>query len=424
MINKKKNKIAVIGLGYVGLPLAVEFSKKLEVVGYDYNSERINELKTSYDRTNEIKNKNLLRNANLSFTSKLSDVANSNIFIVAVPTPVNKKKEPDLSLLKKACKSIGKFLKKNDIVIFESTVYPGTTEEVCVPILEKISSLTFNDDFYCGYSPERMNPGDRKHNVTNIVKIVSGSSPKTKKFIFQLYSMIVSAGVHKVSSIKVAEAAKIIENTQRDLNIALMNELSIIFRMMNIDTYEVIDAASTKWNFIKFHPGLVGGHCIGVDPYYLTFKSKQLGYEPKIISAGRKLNDDMGNYVSKSMIAEMEKKIGSKKKYHILILGYTFKENCNDYRNTKVADIYNYFSELLHSVEVYDPKIDFRKCDDLKEINFIKKIKKKYDGIIIAVPHKEFKKMGIKKIKSYCKSKHVVFDVKNLFHEQEIDLKL
>ena len=409
------NKISVIGLGYVGLPLAVELAKKYKVTGFDLNKKRVTELKKAVDRTNEISNKKLLRQKN--------DISNSEIFIISVPTPINIEEKPDLKLLKNACKHVGEHLKNNSIVVFESTVYPGTTEDECVPILEKYSKLKLNKEFSCAYSPERINPGDKKRRLTNIPKIVSGSNKNALNIVTKLYKSIIKAKVHKVSSIKVAEAAKIIENTQRDINIALMNELSIIFSKMNIDTNEVIDAASTKWNFSKFTPGLVGGHCIGVDPYYLTYKAEKLGYKPKIISAGRKLNDSMAKYVSQKMLESLNKK-SCKKKYKILILGYTFKENCNDYRNTKVGDIYKFLVNHNHNVEVYDPLINYLRNKELNKINFISNIRNGYDGVIIAVAHKIFLKIGLNQIRKSCKQKHVIFDLKNLFKSKEIDLKL
>lgn len=421
----KEKKIAVIGLGYVGLPLAVEFSKKFLVIGYDNDSKRILQLKRGIDVTGEISKKKSLVNKNLFFSNDKKIIDNCNIFIVTVPTPVNKKKEPDLRLIKSASKHIGCHIKKGDIVIYESTVYPGTTEEICVPILEKSSNLIYNSDFYCGYSPERMNPGDKNHNVTNIKKVVSGSNNEITKIISKLYSKIVKAGIYEAESIKIAEAAKVIENAQRDLNIAFVNELSMIFSKMNLNTSKVLSAAATKWNFIKFQPGLVGGHCIGVDPYYLTFKSKQLGYNPKVILAGRKINDSMGKYLSKNMIKKLKNKVKDKKKFKILIMGYTFKENCNDIRNTKVNDIIEGLINKNHDVDVYDPYLKSDIPNFNNRINNIKKLPiNKYDGIIIAVAHTLFKIIGIDKIRKSCKKNNLIYDIKNLFPKDADSLKL
>ena len=421
---KKKLRIGIIGLGYVGLPLAVAFAKHFNVVGYDSDKERIAQLNAGNDKTKEVNRKELLKRTKLVFSSKKSDLNDTDIYIIAVPTPVNKSNKPDLSLLINACKLVSKSLKQNNIIILESTVYPGTTEETCVPIFERGSKLTFNKDFFCGYSPERMNPGDVKHDVTNIVKVVSGSTQNTTKIIKNLYKKIVKAGIFVAASIKTAEAAKVIENAQRDINIAFMNELSIIFERMNIDTSDVLKAAKTKWNFVDFSPGLVGGHCIGVDPYYLTYKSNQLGYQPEIISAGRKINDQMGYYVAKTMLNKMKNKLLKKTKYKILILGYSFKEDCNDYRNTRVKDIYYYLLSFKHRVEIYDPLIAFKKDKELKNINFIKRLNNNYDGIIIAVAHSIFKKMGLDNLKRHCNRNNVIYDIKDLYNSKEVDLKL
>ena len=375
-MNLKNVRLGIVGLGYVGLPLAVEFGKQFkEVVGFDLKSKRIKELRSLIDVTGEVSRKEIKSSKNLSFTYNLENIKNCNCYIVAVPTPVSSKNIPDFKLIKNACKLIGKVLKKNDVVIFESTVYPGATEEICVPILENVSSLKFNKDFFVGYSPERINPGDKKHTIKNIIKIVSGSNIKITKFISDLYSKIVKVGTHKVSSIKIAEAAKVIENTQRDLNIALVNELSIIFNKLNLNTEEVLKAAETKWNFISFRPGLVGGHCIGIDPYYLTYKSKKIGYNPKIILAGRNLNDKMSHYVGNQILKKINKKNLNKKKIKILLMGLSFKENCPDIRNSKSIDLYHFLLNKNIDIDVYDPVID-KKDKELKSINLIKYPKK------------------------------------------------
>ena len=415
---KNNITISIIGLGYVGLPLAVEFSKKYKVIGFDKNISRIEELNRCIDRTGEIKNKKDLNSKNLIFTKKKSDIKKANIYIITVPTPVNQKKLPDLRLIKEASNLVGKYLKKNDVVIYESTVYPGTTEEICVPILKKNSGLVFNKDFYCGYSPERMNPGDKAHNVTNIKKVVSGSTEIIAKKIANLYLAIVRAGVHQAESIKIAEAAKVIENSQRDLNIAFVNELSIIFNLMKIDTNKVLDAAATKWNFIDFRPGLVGGHCIGVDPYYLTYKAKSLGYNPKVILSGRQTNDKMGSYAADQLLNKLKQSL-NKKKYKVLIMGYTFKENCNDIRNTRVIDIVKKLKHKKCTVDIYDPFVDMKS----QKFNFIKYPNNNmYDAILIAVGHKIFREMGINKIRGFGKKKNLFYDIKNIFPSDEVDL--
>jgi len=430
-----KYKISIIGLGYVGLPLAVEFSNQYKVIGYDINSKRISELKLGFDRTFEVKTKKLKKLKNLFFTSNTKDLIDTNIFIVTVPTPVFKNKEPDLSLLAKATKTVGKFLKSGNIVIYESTVYPGTTEEYCVPILENISGLRYlcstnkyakNDKgFYCGYSPERINPADKNHGIKNICKITSGSTPKISNIIDKLYKKIITAGTYKAPSIKVAEAAKIIENTQRDINIALINELAIIFNHLKIDTHSVLKAAATKWNFLQFTPGLVGGHCIGVDPYYLAYKSKLSGYKPKVVLAGRKINDSMGFFVAQCLMKKMNKKNIKLNKSNILIMGLTFKENCSDIRNSRVIDIINKLKKNNCKIDVYDPEADHSKAFLEYQIKLILKIKKNfYDAVVIAVTHNKFKKMGIRKIKKLCKKKHVIYDIKNLFGINNSDIRL
>ena len=429
-ILKKSNlRISIIGLGYVGLPLAIEFSKKFTVIGFDIDPLRIKQLNKGFDRTKEIK-LNLKKNR-IKFTSDSKYLKNIDIFIVTVPTPVYTNNKPNLTFLENATTLIGKYIKDQSIIIYESTVFPGTTEEICVPILEKISGLKYintnkrKKGFYCGYSPERINPGDSKNNIKNICKITSGSTTEIANFIDNLYKLIITAGTYKAETIKIAEAAKIIENTQRDINIALVNELSIIFKKMKINTYSVLKAAKTKWNFLPFYPGLVGGHCIGVDPYYLTYKSRKLGYNPMVVLSGRKINDKMSKYVVKYLINQMNQNNISIKNSKILIMGLAFKENCADIRNTKVIDIYNGLKKYKTKIEIYDPIVD--KQQALKEYN-IKIIKKLstnyYDSVIIAVAHNSFKKMGIGKIKRVCKKNHIIFDVKNIFPENNTNLKL
>ena len=416
-------KIGIIGLGYVGLPLAVEFGKLFSVVGFDINNSRISELKSGTDSTLEVNSKELDTSKKLSFTSDSEDLKNCNFFIITVPTPIDSFKKPDLKPLISASNLIGSLLKKDDIVVYESTVYPGATEEECVPILEKTSNFKFNKDFFVGYSPERINPGDKKHRLPNIIKLVSGSNKKTSETINFVYSQIITAGTFVTSSIKVAEAAKVIENTQRDVNIALINELSKIFTMMDIDTESVLEAAGTKWNFLNFRPGLVGGHCIGVDPYYLTHKAQSLGYHAEIIMSGRKMNDGMGKYVASNLLKSMSKHEISLIEARILIMGFTFKENCPDIRNTRVIDVYDELVESNLHVDVYDPWV---KDGDMNEkINFIKEIPSNYyDAIIIAVAHDEFKKMSKLDFEKLCKINNVIYDLKYVLNADESDLRL
>ncbi len=418
-------KIALIGLGYVGLPLAVEFGKKRSVVGFDINQSRINDLKNGIDSTLETTSQELKDAVHLGYTTNLEDVKDCDIYIVTVPTPIDKHKRPDLTPLEKSSKSVGSILKKGDIVIYESTVYPGATEEVCVPILEEKSGLTFNKDFYCGYSPERINPGDKEHRVTTIKKVTAGSTPEIATEVDELYQEIITAGTHKASSIKVAEAAKVIENTQRDVNIALINELALIFNKLDIDTESVLEAAGTKWNFLPFRPGLVGGHCIGVDPYYLTHKALEVGYNPEMILAGRRLNDSMGSYV-----ADQVSKLMTKKRIHVvdanvLIMGLTFKENCPDLRNTRVVDLIEEFESFNCNVDVYDPWVD--KDEAVHEYN-IKPIDQlvegKYDAILLAVAHDEFKALSADQIRGLGKDNHVLYDIKYLLGADEVDGRL
>ena len=421
----KIKKIALIGLGYVGLPLAIEFGKKFNVVGYDISEDRINLLKKFDDPNLEISKKEFSESSYLSFSSIIDDIKDCNIFIVTVPTPIDNHKRPDLTALKKSSETVGSVLKKDDIVIYESTVFPGATEEFCIPILEKKSGLKFNLDFYCGYSPERINPGDKKHKLTDIKKVTSGSTPEIASKIDELYKEIIVAGTYKAENIKVAEAAKVIENTQRDLNIALTNELALIFNKMNIDTEAVLNAASTKWNFLQFRPGLVGGHCIGVDPYYLTYKANALGYQPEVILAGRKLNDNMGSYVANEISKLMIEKRIQISKANILIMGFTFKENCPDYRNTRVIDLIKEFENLSCNVDVYDPWINKKLIFDEYKFELISEpIKGKYDVIVLAVAHDKFKLLSEDFIRSYGKSNHILYDIKYLLKPNESDGRL
>jgi UDP-N-acetyl-D-galactosamine dehydrogenase len=418
-------RIAIIGLGYVGLPLAVEFGKKVPVVGFDIYQKRISELKNGQDHTLEVSPEELKQAAQLSYTASLEDLKDCNFFIVTVPTPIDDYKQPDLTPLVKASTSIGKVLKKGDIVVYESTVYPGATEEVCIPVLEEISGLTFNKDFFAGYSPERINPGDKLHRVTNILKITSGSTPEIADYVDEVYNLIIEAGTHKAASIKVAEAAKVIENTQRDVNIALINELALIFNKLGIDTEEVLKAAGTKWNFLPFRPGLVGGHCIGVDPYYLTHKAQAIGYHPEIILAGRRLNDSMGAYVVTQLVKGMIKKKIQVEGAKVLVLGLSFKENCPDIRNTKIIDIVKELQEYHVDVDVYDPWIDSEETQHEYGITPVNQpTAGQYDAVILAVAHNEFKEMGIEAIRSLGKTSHVLYDLKYVLAQSESDIRL
>ena len=426
MINKiEELKIAIIGLGYVGLPLALAFEKKRSVIGFDIEKKRIDELFSGIDKNLESTKDELQNIKQLNFTSNEADLKLANCYIVTVPTPIDEFKKPDLNPLSKASETAGKFLKKGDLIIYESTVYPGCVEEYCVPILEKFSGLSFNQDFFCGYSPERINPGDKEHTVSNIKKITSGSTPEIADLVDDLYNEIVTVGTHKAPSIKVAEAAKVIENTQRDLNIALINELSIFFSKMNIDTQAVLDAAGSKWNFLPFKPGLVGGHCIGVDPYYLTYKAKSIGYDPKIILAGRELNDKMGSHVVSQLIKTMKKKSIQIKGAKILIMGLTFKENCADIRNSGIKNVIESLKNFDCDFDLYDPwanKEDIKKEYDVYPNSTLNK--DTYDGIIIAVAHDKFKTMGFDTIYNLCKKNHIIYDLKYLFTSNKIDLRL
>ncbi len=415
------NKLAIIGLGYVGLPLAVEFGKKYSVLGFDINKERIAELESGHDRTLEVDAANLKSSSNLSFSCDKADLKSCNIFIVTVPTPVDEHKRPDLTPLVKASETVGTALKKGDIVIYESTVYPGCTEEECVPVLEKISGLKFNEDFFCGYSPERINPGDKEHTVTKILKVTSGSTPEIADRVDALYASIITAGTYKAASIKVAEAAKVIENSQRDINIAFVNELSLIFNKMGIDTLDVLEAAGTKWNFLPFRPGLVGGHCIGVDPYYLTFKAESLGYHPEVILAGRRINDNMGAYVAKEVVKLLIKKSHKVDGAKVLVLGITFKENCPDIRNSRVIDVISELKDFGCSVDIYDPWADEVEVKHEYGVSLTKEPKDKYDAVVLAVAHKEFKAINME---SLIRQDGVIYDIKGFLPQGVADKRL
>ncbi|GEK43292.1 Vi polysaccharide biosynthesis UDP-N-acetylglucosamine C-6 dehydrogenase TviB [Acinetobacter johnsonii] len=418
-------KIAVIGLGYVGLPLAVEFGKKVPVVGFDIYQKRIDELKSGQDHTLEVSPEELKQANQLSYSANLEDLKSCNFFIVTVPTPIDEFKQPDLTPLIKASTSIGKVLKKGDVVVYESTVYPGATEEACIPVLEQVSGLKFNQDFFAGYSPERINPGDKLHRVTNILKITSGSTPEVADFVDQVYNLVIEAGTHKAASIKVAEAAKVIENTQRDVNIALINELAVIFNKLGIDTEAVLQAAGTKWNFLPFRPGLVGGHCIGVDPYYLTHKAQSIGYHPEIILAGRRLNDGMGAYVVTQLVKAMIKKKIQVEGAKVLVLGLSFKENCPDIRNTKIIDIVNELTEYNIAADVYDPWVDVDEAQHEYGITPVSNLEQgHYDAVILAVAHDQFKAMGAEALRALGKSVHILYDLKYVLDQSESDLRL
>jgi UDP-N-acetyl-D-galactosamine dehydrogenase len=426
MINTNKNlKLAIIGLGYVGLPLALEFSKKKDVIGFDINKNRIEELKSGIDKNLEFSKYELKKKRQLKFTNSIEDFQDYNCFIITVPTPIDELKRPNLKPLLSASKMVGEIIKKGDLVIYESTVYPGCIEEECVPLLEKFSGLRFNQGFFCGYSPERINPGDKKRTISNIKKITSGSLPKIADLVDDLYSEIITAGTHKAPSIKVAEAAKVIENTQRDLNIALINELTIIFSKLNIDTEDVLKAAETKWNFLSFRPGLVGGHCIGVDPYYLTHKAESIGYKPSIILSGRKINDSMGKYVASELVKEMKKKNIKIQGSKILIMGLTFKENCSDIRNSGVKVVFEKLKKYNCKLDLYDPFVNSKEIEKLYGISPILTLSNEsYDAIIIAVAHKKFKDIGENNIFNLCKKNHVIYDLKYLFSKDKVTLRL
>jgi len=420
----ENTKIAIIGLGYVGLPLAVEFGKLFDTVGYDLNEARIKELMAGSDSTLETSTEELSEAKKLSFTTDIKALKSSNVYIITVPTPIDDYKLPDLTPLISASTAIGKIISKGDIVIYESTVYPGATEDDCIPIIEEVSGLKFNTDFFAGYSPERINPGDKEHRVTNILKVTAGSTDEIATFVDDLYNKIITAGTHKASSIKVAEASKVIENTQRDLNIALINELAIIFNRMDIDTLDVLEAAGTKWNFLNFRPGLVGGHCIGVDPYYLTHKAQSVGYYPEVILAGRRINDGMGSYITEQVIRMMTRDRIHVVDANILILGLAFKENCPDLRNTRVIDIVEEFASYHANVDVYDPWVNASAAKEEYGIDLIPSLTEgKYDAILLAVAHREFVELGVK-LRDYGKQNHVLFDVKNVLPKGAYDARL
>ncbi|MBM4231753.1 MAG: Vi polysaccharide biosynthesis UDP-N-acetylglucosamine C-6 dehydrogenase TviB [Gammaproteobacteria bacterium] len=424
-MNLDKVRIGVVGLGYVGLPLAVEFGKRFNTVGFDINPARVRELSRGRDATLEVSSKELREATKLSFASELAAIRRCNLFIVTVPTPIDKYNRPDLTPLEKSSESVGHVLKKGDIVVYESTVYPGCTEEVCVPILERVSGLKFNRDFFVGYSPERINPGDKNHRLTTIKKVTSGSTPEIAEVVDALYASIVTVGTHKTSSIRVAEAAKVIENTQRDVNIALINELALIFNRLGIDTEEVLVAAGTKWNFLPFRPGLVGGHCIGVDPYYLTHKAQEIGYHPEMILAGRRINDNMSLYVAGEVVRLMNTKKIHVKDSRVLVLGMTFKENCPDIRNSKVADVVRELEKYGAKVEVYDPWASPAETRHEYGIKLVGTLKRgRYDAVVAAVAHDEFKQLGMRGIRALCKPRHVVYDIKHVFPARQTDGRL
>jgi UDP-N-acetyl-D-galactosamine dehydrogenase len=421
----KNIKIGVIGLGYVGLPLAIEFGKKYQTLGFDINQARVDLLLSGHDSTLEVSNEELKNAPLISYSHNINDLKGCNVYIVTVPTPIDAHKQPDLAPLVKASEMLGKVINNGDIIIYESTVYPGATEEECLPVVERVSGLIFNKDFFAGYSPERINPGDKEHRVTHILKVTSGSNAEIAETVDQLYKSIITAGTHKASSIKVAEAAKVIENTQRDVNIALINELSIIFNKLDIDTLEVLEAAGTKWNFLPFRPGLVGGHCIGVDPYYLTHKSQSVGYHPEMIVAGRRVNDGMGQYVVSQLVKKMITQSIHVDGANVLVMGLTFKENCPDLRNTKVVDIVSELKEYNINVEIVDPWCSNKQAQYEYGLSLIQLDKENYyDGIIIAVGHNEFKELGAKNIRALGKESHVLYDLKYILDKESVDLRL
>ena len=425
MLNLRDCRIGVVGLGYVGLPLAAEFGKHFDTVGFDIKKDRIADLRKGKDTTLETTRAELQSAKKLSFTTDIADLKRCRVFIVTVPTPIDNYKRPDLTPLERSSETVGKALKKGDVVVYESTVYPGCTEEICVPILERVSGLKFNQDFFCGYSPERINPGDKEHRLPTIKKITSGSTPAVADFVNKLYSSIITAGTHKASSIKVAEAAKVIENTQRDVNIALINELALIFNRMNIDTEEVLLAAGTKWNFLPFRPGLVGGHCIGVDPYYLTHKAQEIGYHPEMILAGRRINDNMALYCASEVARLMLSRRIHVRGSRILVLGLTFKENCPDIRNSKVVDVVRELEKFGAKVDVHDPWAVTAEAFHEYGIKPVRTLKSRsYDAAVVAVSHNEYKAMGIAGIRKLCKKTHVVYDIKHVFKAADTDGRL
>lgn len=425
MFKVEDARIAIIGLGYVGLPLAVEFGKKFNTIGFDINNLRVAELVGGEDSTLECSHEELMSASLLSYSCELNDIRSCNVYIVTVPTPIDQHKQPDLTPLIKASETLGKVIKKDDVIIYESTVYPGATEEVCIPVVERVSGLKYNQDFFAGYSPERINPGDKQHRVTNILKVTSGSTPEVAEYIDKLYKSIIVAGTHKASCIRVAEAAKVIENTQRDVNIALINELSIIFNKLGIDTLEVLEAAGTKWNFLPFRPGLVGGHCIGVDPYYLTHKAQSVGYHPEMILAGRRLNDGMGQYVVSQLVKKMLKKRIQVEGANVLVMGLTFKENCPDLRNTKVVDIVSELREYNINVDIVDPWCANEEAEHEYDLSLCQQPQSGYyDAVILAVAHNEFREMGAEVIRAFGKASHVLYDLKYVLAKEDVDMRL
>jgi UDP-N-acetyl-D-galactosamine dehydrogenase len=425
MLNLRNCRIGVVGLGYVGLPLAVEFGKHFETIGFDVNPNRVAQLRKGRDSTLEVSRAELRAARRLTFTTELERLRRRRVFIVTVPTPIDDYKRPDLSPLVRASESVGAVLAKGAVVVYESTVYPGCTEEVCVPILERVSGLKFNRDFFAGYSPERINPGDKEHRLTTIRKVTSGSTPEIADFVDQLYGTIVAAGTHKTSSIRVAEAAKVIENTQRDVNIALINELALIFNRLGIDTEEVLNAAGSKWNFLPFRPGLVGGHCIGVDPYYLTHKAQEIGYHPEMILAGRRLNDNMALHVAEQITRLMAAKRIHVKGARVLVLGITFKENCPDIRNSKVADVVRELAKQGALVEVYDPWASATECRHEYGLTLVRELKaSRYDAAVVAVAHRQFRELGARGVRRVCRRKHVLYDIKHVFPAAAVDGRL
>jgi len=425
MLSLRNCRIGVVGLGYVGLPLAVEFGKHFETTGFDVRPERIAELNAGNDRTLETSRQELRAASRLKFTTQLKDLRRCRIFIVTVPTPIDEFKRPDLTPLLRASDSVGQVLKKGDVVVYESTVYPGCTEEICVPILERVSGLKFNRDFFVGYSPERINPGDKEHRLPSIRKVTSGSTPEAADFVDKLYGAIIKAGTYKASSVRVAEAAKVIENTQRDVNIALINELALIFSRLGINTEEVLLAAGTKWNFLPFRPGLVGGHCIGVDPYYLTHKAQEIGYHPEMILAGRRLNDSMGQYVATEVLRLMAGQRIHIKGARILVLGLTFKENCPDIRNSKVVDVISELRKFGALVDVYDPWVDGAAARHEYGLRPVRTLRRgHYDAAVVAVGHREFKQLGAAGVRRLCRKRHVLYDIKYVFSAAEVDGRL
>jgi UDP-N-acetyl-D-galactosamine dehydrogenase len=425
MFSLRNCRIGIVGLGYVGLPLAVEFGKHFDTTGFDIKPDRIRELQAGRDRTLETTREELRAATNLKFTTQLKDLRRCRIFIVTVPTPIDEYKRPDLTPLVGASNTVGQVLKKGDLVVYESTVYPGCTEEICVPILEQLSGLKFNRDFFVGYSPERINPGDKEHRLPTIRKVTSGSTPEAAAFVSKLYGAIIQAGTYQASSVRVAEAAKVIENTQRDVNIALINELALIFSRLGIDTEEVLLAAGTKWNFLPFRPGLVGGHCIGVDPYYLTHKAQEIGYHPEMILAGRRLNDSMGNYVASEVLRLMAARRIHIKGARVLVLGLTFKENCPDIRNSKVIDVIRELRKYGALVDVYDPWVDAAAARHEYGLRLVRTLKRAhYDAAVVAVGHKEFKALGVAGVRRLCRRQHVLYDIKYVFPAAEVDGRL